>query len=61
MQKTVQPGNVVKTIEIGNTTIKFCDDAYRENTPEQNEEIWKNVCRTAQRAWIAKQQKLQLG
>lgn len=30
----VQEGNVVEVFKLGNTTIKICDDAYRDRTEE---------------------------
>ena len=36
-------GNVVKEMKIGNTLIRFCDDAYRNNTPEDNRRIEREL------------------
>lgn len=36
-------GNVVEEYKIGNTTIKICDDAYRDKTPEDIERIMERI------------------
>ncbi|WP_425447777.1 hypothetical protein [Dethiothermospora halolimnae] len=36
-------GNVVEEYMLGNTKIKICDDAYRDKTKEDVEEILKRV------------------
>jgi hypothetical protein len=46
-------GNVVKEMKIGNTLIRICDDAYRNNTPEDNRRLKKelmNACWDAVRS-----------
>jgi len=40
-------GNVVKEFMIGNTTIKICDDYYRDKTPEDIEKILMNISQMA--------------
>lgn len=50
MAKTISPipeGNVVKVFKLGNTTIKICDDAYRNNTKEDTERILKRIAQIA--------------
>ncbi|MCT8978685.1 hypothetical protein N4T77_19015 [Clostridium sp. CX1] len=39
----VATGNVVQEYKIGNTTIKICDDAYRDKTPEDIKKILERV------------------
>lgn len=36
-------GNVVKEYTRGNVKIKICDDAYRNNTPEDVDRILKRI------------------
>jgi hypothetical protein len=36
-------GHVVKEYKIGDTTIKICDDAYRDKTPEELEKTWERI------------------
>lgn len=38
-------GNIVQEYKIGNTTIKICDGAYRNNTPEDNKRIHDGIIR----------------
>lgn len=40
-------GNVVQEYKIGNTTIKICDDAYRDKTPEDIKKILDRINATA--------------
>ncbi|PKL00088.1 MAG: hypothetical protein CVV56_07965 [Tenericutes bacterium HGW-Tenericutes-1] len=40
-------GNVVKEFMIGNTTIKICDDSYRDKTKEDVDRILMNISRNA--------------
>jgi len=41
--RNVPIGNVVKEYKIGNTRIKICDDAYRNKTPEEVQEILRRI------------------
>lgn len=41
-RKEIQRGNIVKEWMIGNTTIRIDDFYFRNNTPEQNQEIVNN-------------------
>lgn len=43
----IKEGNVVKQYKLGNTTIKICDDAYRDKTPYELELIDKIIAKTA--------------
>lgn len=43
----IQEGNVVKQYKLGNTTIKICDDAYRDKTLDELELIDKIIAKTA--------------
>jgi hypothetical protein len=36
-------GNVVQEYKIGNTTIKMCDDAYRNRTPAEIERTLERI------------------
>lgn len=35
--------NTIETYKIGNTTIKICDDAYKDKTPEDIQTILKRI------------------
>lgn len=39
----VQEGNVVEVFKLGNTTIKICDDAYRDKTDEDINRILDRI------------------
>ncbi|NMA85103.1 MAG: hypothetical protein GX962_14715, partial [Epulopiscium sp.] len=41
--RNIPIGNVVKDYKIGNTRIKICDDAYRDKTPEEVQEILRRI------------------
>lgn len=46
MAKVIGPvpeGNVVEIFKLGNTTIKICDDAYRNRTEEDIQRSLKNI------------------
>ncbi|MEA4823621.1 MAG: hypothetical protein VB111_05835 [Clostridiaceae bacterium] len=51
LESIKNPGKPVETkfIEVRGQRIKveFYDDAYRNNTPEDNKRIWANACRIA--------------
>lgn len=34
---------IVEEYKIGNTTIKICDDAYKDKTPEQIEKVKERI------------------
>jgi len=38
-------GNIVETYKIGNTTIKICNDEYKNKTPEDIQAILKRITR----------------
>lgn len=40
-------GNVVEQYKLGNTTIKICDDGYRDKTPEELAILDKIIAKTA--------------
>jgi hypothetical protein len=40
---TSDSDHIVDEYKIGNTTIKICDDAYRDNTPEDVQRILERV------------------
>lgn len=41
--KTYVSGNIVDEYKIGNTTIKICDAAYKDKTPEDMQKILERV------------------
>jgi len=43
---------LVESFKLGNTSIKIYDDAYRDNTPEQNEAAIKHMLDTASRLYL---------
>lgn len=47
MVKAVPIGNVVEEYKIGNTTIKICDDAYRDKTPDELEQTRERIMSAA--------------
>lgn len=36
-------GNIVEVYKIGNTTIKICDDSYRDKTPEELKKVEQRI------------------
>ena len=43
MAKTFYLGNIVEEYKIGNTTIKICDAAYNNKTPEEINKILERL------------------
>lgn len=43
----VQEGNVVEVFKLGNTTIKICDDAYRDRTEEDIQRSLETIAQIA--------------
>lgn len=43
MSVIVPNGNIVEEYKIGNTTIKICDEAYRDKTPEDIKRILERI------------------
>ncbi len=43
----IKDGNIVKQYRFGNTTVKICDDHYRNKTSDELELIDKIVAKTA--------------
>lgn len=43
--------NIVKTQQYGNTTVHFADNAYRDKTPEEHQQVIKNLYAVAWRIW----------
>ncbi|MDI3312550.1 MAG: hypothetical protein QJR05_14150 [Thermoanaerobacterium sp.] len=43
MKTSTIEGNIVEEYKIGNTTIKICDSAYKDKTPEDIERILKRI------------------
>lgn len=43
MSTSTIEGNIVEEYKIGNTTIKICDAAYKDKTPEDIEKILKRI------------------
>ncbi|MFX3631889.1 MAG: hypothetical protein ACE3L7_07390 [Candidatus Pristimantibacillus sp.] len=41
--------NIVKTYQLGNTTIHIADNAYRDKTTDQLEQVWKDFYAAA---WV---------
>jgi len=50
-RKEIQRGNIVEEYKIGNTTIRIDDFYFRNNTPEQNQEIINNFYATSMRLY----------
>ena len=51
MKNLLEPGHVVKEMQIGNTRIKICDDYCRDKTPEDVQAILTRIAANALRAF----------
>lgn len=48
----VPVGNVVEEFKIGNTKVRICDDYCRDKTPEEVDDILKNIAETVREPLI---------
>ena len=56
VEKIQRNGNMVETYNIGNTTVKICDDVYKYKMKEDIQTILKNIKCIGVRAIINKDQ-----
>lgn len=52
MVKPPEPGNVVEEFMLGSTKIQICDDAFRDQTPEQRAVIDRQIATVCWRIWM---------
>lgn len=45
--KPQKEGHVVLEMKIGNSTVKFCDDYYRNQTPEEKKQVDIDIANSA--------------
>lgn len=51
----INSGNCVRTMKVGNTRIRICDDYCRDKTPEEVDQILKRVAQIALNSFAAAQ------